>query len=231
MDALRRAYLLSGCMVGVAALAAAAKHQTDASGQRAVPPNLDANIPKAFESWQVLATAPQLVNPQTKQMLDKLYSEVVSRTYINAQPYAVMLSVAYGHDQRGGLEAHKPEVCYPAQGFVLHEQFDAPFDSPHGVIQTRRLRTSLGARLEPITYWFASADTMAATAWDRRVAQMRGVITGSIPDGILFRVSSIDSDPRRAWRMHEQFITTLLDAVPSGTRDRLLGRQGVATSQ
>ena len=27
--------------------------------------------------------------------------------------------MAYGDDQRGGLQAHRPEVCYPAQGFKL----------------------------------------------------------------------------------------------------------------
>lgn len=225
MDALRRACLLTTGMVGVAALAAVAKHRTDTGGRRSTPPNLEANIPATWQGWQLLPAAPQVVNPQTKQLLDKLYSEVVTRTYINAEKYAVMLSVAYGHDQRGGLEAHRPEVCYPAQGFLLHEQLDATLATPFGEVQARRLRTSLGARIEPITYWFAMADLLNASAWDRRVAQARALLTGSIPDGILMRVSSIDPDPLRAWRVQGQFINTMLNATPPTTRDRLLGRQ------
>ncbi len=224
MDAIRRTCLLAGSMVGVAALAALAHHRTDTGGRRSTPPDLEANIPKAWPGWAVLPAAPQLVNPQTKQLLDKLYSEVVSRTYVSANQYAVMLSVAYGHDQRGGLEAHRPEVCYPAQGFLLHEQLDSTLTTAYGEIQARRLRTSLGARIEPITYWFAMADLLAASAWDRRVAQARALLTGSIPDGILLRVSSIDPDPQRAWRVQEQFINTMLSAMPSTTRERVLGR-------
>ena len=29
----------------------------------------------------------------------------------------IMLSIAYGEDQRDGMKLHYPEVCYPAQGF------------------------------------------------------------------------------------------------------------------
>lgn len=225
MDALRRAWLLSGGMVAVAALAAAAKHRTDTGGLRADPPQLNANIPAAFAGWRLVPEAPQVVNPQTRELLDKLYSEVVSRTYIDASPYAVMLSAAYGHDQRGGLEAHKPEICYPAQGFVLHDQFDHVIQTPFGAVQGRRLLASLGARQEPITYWFAVASTVAVTPWARRVAQFRSMLTGAIPDGILLRVSSIDGDPARAWQRHEQFIAALLNALPTITRERVMGRE------
>lgn len=223
LDTMRRAWLLSGGMVAVAALAAAAKHRTDTGGVRADPPQLQTNIPTLFAGWRLLPEAPQVVNPQTRELLDKLYSEVVSRTYVDASPYAVMLSVAYGHDQRGGLEAHKPEICYPAQGFVLHDQYDHVFQTPYGAVQGRRLRATLGAREEPITYWFAVASTVAVTPWARRVAQFRSMLTGAIPDGILLRISSIDADPARAWMRHEQFITDMLNALPVATRERVMG--------
>jgi hypothetical protein len=38
---------------------------------------------------------------------------------VNAGGSRIMLSFAYGGDQHGSLLAHNPEVCYPAQGFVL----------------------------------------------------------------------------------------------------------------
>jgi EpsI family protein len=223
MHGMRRALLLSGCMLGLAALAAAARHRAS-QGQSADPPKLDQNIPKTFGAWKMLDAPAQIINPQTQQMLDSIYSEIVARTYINAQGYAVMLSVAYGNDQRGGLEAHRPEVCYPAQGFTVHAQGDASIDTSQGPLAVRQLRTSLGARIEPVMYWFAMADTVNATAFDKRMVQLRTTMTGAIPDGILLRVSSIDADAARAWRTQTTFVSALLDALSITTRARVLGR-------
>ncbi len=223
MPGMRRALLLSGCMFGLAALAAAARHRAS-QGQSADPPKLDQNIPKNFGAWKMLEAPAQIINPQTQQMLDSIYSEIVARTYVNGQGYAVMLSVAYGNDQRGGLEAHRPEVCYPAQGFTLHAQNDASIDTSQGPLAVRQLRTSLGARIEPVMYWFAMADTVNATAFDKRMVQLRTTMTGAIPDGILLRVSSIDADAARAWRTQTTFVSALLDALSVTTRARVLGR-------
>ena len=45
-----------------------------------------------------------------------------------------MLSLAYGDDQRADLTAHKPEVCYPAQGFQLHANKEDGLQTPFGTI-------------------------------------------------------------------------------------------------
>ena len=50
-----------------------------------------------------------------------------------------MLSMAYGDDQRGGLQAHRPEVCYPAQGFKLGKVEDGSLSTSFGNIEVRRL--------------------------------------------------------------------------------------------
>ena len=211
-------------MAGVAALATVGR-QRATQGRQAAPPKLQANIPLLFGDWQHVPTAPQIVNPQTQQILDAIYSEVVSRTYVDkAQRYHVMLSVAYGHDQRGGLEAHKPEVCYPAQGFVLQDQHDDAIQTAHGRIQVRRLRTAQGARHEPLTYWFAMADTQNASAFDKRMARLKAALSGSIPDGILVRVSSIDPDAKRAWQMQDAFVTSLMAGLAAPTRMRVMGQ-------
>lgn len=220
---LRRALVVGACLVTAGALGHAARQRAQ-GGQRAEPPQLDANIPKLFAGWSLLSTPALIVNPQAQQMLDSIYSEVVSRTYVDASRYHVMLSVAYGSDQRGGLEAHKPEVCYPAQGFVLQDQRDGVVTTPHGDIAVRLLKTSQGPRHEPITYWFAMADTVNARAWDKRMTRIRMVLTGSIPDGILLRVSSIDPDATRAYDVHARFIRDLVASLPEATRSRVLGR-------
>ena len=47
--------------------------------------SLEAMVPKQFGGWREEPQRyVQVVNPQTQQLLDKLYSEVLSRVYVNA---------------------------------------------------------------------------------------------------------------------------------------------------
>ena len=171
-------------------------------------------MPKRFGDWrEVDQQSAQVVNPQTQQLLDKLYSQILSRTYVDSSGYRVMLSLAYGDDQRGGLAAHKPEVCYPAQGFALLSSGDSTIQTAYGEIAARRLSTKMGNRNEPLTYWFNVGDTTIRNKLEQRIVEMRLGLSGHIPDGLLFRVSSIDERPDRAYRMQEVFVKDLLEAV------------------
>jgi EpsI family protein len=134
-----------------------------------------------------------------------------------------MLSLAYGSDQRGALQAHKPEVCYPAQGFKLHNSESLPLVTPGGSIPTQRLMTSLGPRHEPVTYWFTVGNRVVQSEFEKRIVQISYALTGLVPDGLLFRISSIDSDQAHANRYHDQFVNELLKAIPIGDRIRLTG--------
>ena len=172
-----------------------------------------------FGDWiELPEQSGQVVNPQTKELLDKLYSQVLTRTYVNKQGYRIMLSMAYGDDQRGGLQAHRPEVCYPAQGFKLGKVEDGALPTAFGNIEVRRLTTSLGARNEPVTYWLTVGDQVIRNKFEKRMAEIRLGLTGQIPDGLLFRVSSIDTDTRRAFAMQQKFAADMMAAVPAETR-------------
>jgi EpsI family protein len=171
----------------------------------------------------------QVVNPQTQELLDKLYSQLLTRTYIHRNGYRIMLSMAYGDDQRGGLQAHRPEVCYPAQGFKLGAISDGPLATAYGNIDVRRLRTSLGPRNEPVTYWLTVGDRVIRSSFEKRVEEIRLGLTGQIPDGLLFRVSSIDPDATRAFAMQQQFTAEMMASVPAETRRQLSGLMPPAT--
>ena len=134
-----------------------------------------------------------------------------------------MLSLAYGDDQRSGLQAHRPEVCYPAQGFRLDHIEDGTLATPLGGIDVRRMHTVLGERVEPVTYWLTVGDQIVKTQFEKRMAEFRLGLTGQIPDGLLFRISSIDRDPTRAFEMHQKFAGEMMEAVPPKTRKRLGG--------
>ncbi len=54
-------------------------------------------IPKQFGDWrEEPQRIVQVINPQSQELLDKLYSETLTRTYVNAGGYRIMLSLAYG---------------------------------------------------------------------------------------------------------------------------------------
>ena len=56
------------------------------------------------------------------------------------------------------------------------------------------MTTSLRPRNEPVTYWLTVGDQVITNKFDKRIAEIRLGLTGQIPDGLLFRVSSIDND-------------------------------------
>lgn len=220
----RRALLMSALMCSAAAGAWALR--PDRGRRNAAQPGIDLEsmVPREFGAWrEEVQQVAQVVNPQTQELLDKLYNQILTRNYVNGAGERIMLSLAYGGDQRGSLEAHKPEVCYPAQGFQLLSQADASIETAYGAIPVRRLNTALGRRMEPLTYWFTVGESTVQSRWEKRLVEIRLTLTGQIPDGLLFRVSSIDADPQHAWQVQERFIKALLDAVEAKDRARLAG--------
>jgi Protein of unknown function (DUF3485) len=195
-------------------LAAAVGHsfRPEAAQQKAASDTrfvLERDVPQQFGDWRVVNNAPTVVtNPEIQQAIDRLYSQVLTRSYRNAAGYTIMLSIAYGEDQRGGLQAHRPEVCYPAQGFELLSNEVADITTPLGVVDGRRLLT----RGKPVT-----------GRLQRRLEEVRLVMTGQSPDGLLFRVSSIDQESERALREQEQFISQLLASLQPDARKKIAG--------
>ncbi|HZX30857.1 MAG TPA: EpsI family protein [Rhodocyclaceae bacterium] len=223
MSVTRVAALLAALM-GAASVGAVLARPTAKVAEQGPRVDLEAMVPRRFDGWrEEPQQAVRVINPQTRQLLDRLYSQILTRTYINEAGYRVMLSIAYGGDQREGMEAHKPEVCYPAQGFALMDSRPVALATPYGTIPARRLLTTLGQRREPVTYWYTVGNRSVDGGIRKKLVEMSFGLTGRIPDGLLFRVSSIDPDPVRAGRMQEDFIVRLLAAVPPGDRMRLSG--------
>jgi EpsI family protein len=226
MKLVRISVLLAGLMVFASVGGIAARPSSKAS-DGAPRYLLEDIVPKQFGDWRELPQrSVQVVNPQTKELLDKLYSQILTRTYVNSQGYQVMLSLAYGDDQRGELAAHKPEVCYPAQGFKLLSNVEAPVGTPFGSIAARRLSTAMGPRNEPVTYWFTVGDTAVRNKLEKRMVEIKLGLTGQIPDGLLFRVSSIDPSLERAFSQQDKFVAALLESVNPTDRQRLSGLRG-----
>lgn len=187
--------------------------------------DIEAAIPQRFGDWQIdTRSGGGVVNPQQTELLNQLYSQIVTRTYVNSEGYRIMLSIAYGEDQRDGNQLHYPEVCYPAQGFQVTSNKTAIINTSLGELPIKRLESHLSQqRYEPITYWTTVGSTAVVGGKDKKIAEMRYGLRGEIPDGLLFRVSSIDRETDKAFVLQEGFIKQLLSSLSVDARKRLAG--------
>lgn len=190
------------------------------------PLTLSQGIPAHFADWQEVDDSNVIqVSADAQAVLDNLYSQQLVRTYVNAQGQKVMLSIAYGEDQSSDQsQVHRPEICYVSQGFSLLSSQSGSIPSVTGSAQALQLVARLRDRNEPITYWMVIGDQIVNPGWQRKWAQLRYAIQRQVPDGLLFRVSSIEEDNQRAFRLQGQFIQGLLSAVDPVTRTHLVGR-------
>lgn len=189
--------------------------------------NLKKMVPSAFGEWQeILNASTQIIDPQQKQTIEKIYSETLNRTYINQAGYRIMLSIAYGKNQSDSLQLHEPEICYPAQGFALLSQSKDKLqitDKPGQTIPITRLTTSLGQRNEPVTYWVTVGDNVVQGQFNKKMIEIRYSFKGRIPDGMLVRLSSIDSESDRAFAMQNQFAALMIRSIDSALQPRFVG--------
>lgn len=182
-------------------------------------------LPKSFGEWEVVEkSSGYIINPQTEQNLKDIYSQTLSRTYTNLKTgKAIMLSVAYGEEQSDNKKLHYPEFCYPAQGFQIKASRTNEVSTDYGPIKVKQLLAKMGTRTEPITYWSTVGDKVVLAGRDTKLEQLKYGLKGTIPDGILFRVSSIDSKVDEAYSLHEEFINTLISSLSGESRHRLAG--------
>jgi EpsI family protein len=187
--------------------------------------NLEALVPSQLNGWEEdKALSNAVVNPQTEEALKKIYAQTLSRTYVNRNGDRVMLSIAYGSDQGGeSTQAHRPEICYTAQGFGLKDNRVGVLKTSYGDVPVRRLVAVNGLRNEPITYWVTVGDKATLPGFRRKLAQLAYGLNGTIPDGLIFRVSTIQKNADEAYRVQDQFVNALFDALSPAQRTRLAG--------
>jgi len=185
--------------------------------------NLETAIPKHFEGWEVDETiVPLQVDPVRLALINKIYNQTLSRTYINHQGERVMLSIAYGGDMSESMKVHRPEVCYTAQGFQIQDMEIANINIGYGVITGKRLLAKMDTRVEPITYWIVVGNTASLNALKWKLEQLKYALTGEVADGLLFRVSSL-GEKDSAYQLQQEFVKNLLKSISSESRKHLIG--------
>lgn len=187
-------------------------------------PDLERIIPAKFGDWQIdKSIVPLAVSPDVAQTLDEIYDTTLSRTYVNSQGQRIMLSLAYGANQSRALQLHKPEVCYVAQGFRVVQLEKAQLQVGSTELPVMRMVAVQGSRNEPIIYWMRVGDDVARGWFEQNKVRLKYGLGGTIPDGLLFRISNISSDVLGSYELQQSFVQALLLAVDKGSQSMLIG--------
>ena len=181
-------------------------------------------IPQKFGTWTFVPSISPVTPPdpegyvQPDKLSAKLYSQEVARGYSDGRGNIVMLLVAYGPVQNYRLKAHRPEICYTAQGFRVFDLFksEVAYRDATAPIKLTRLTTERETRLEPVSYWMRVGNDIATGPVESQIIRLKYGLRGIVPDGALVRVSTIGLSPEVAFKLQDQFIRDLLAAIPSG---------------
>ena len=221
-----RTYVVSLLMVAGAGLAVAMTPTQQIADTREKA-DLETMIPSRIGDWRIDTTiVPIEPSPEARALLEKIYSQTLSRTYINSAGQRVMLSIAYGGNQNDSMKVHQPEVCYAAQGFEIVSAAAGLLLTEYGELPVKRLFAVQRGRNEPITYWVTVGDKATPAGFSQKIAQVSYGLTGKVPDGFLVRVSTIDRDAKNAYQMQEEFLRSMLTSMPESDRLRIAGRFG-----
>lgn len=212
------------CLMMVSAIAVIWLRPTVTANQHKAI-GLEQLIPKQLPGWTFIENT-NLVAPLPEQeaLIEKIYDETLARTYVDEQGGQIMLSIAYGGDQSGRLKVHRPESCYAGQGFQISNTTEGQLQTPYGQIPVKHLTAKSNGRYEPITYWIRIGDSTVTNVIGQRLTQFMYSLTGEIPDGLIFRVSSIGENEEVSYLRQAKFINDLLAAVSPAQRHVLLGK-------
>lgn len=213
-------WIVAAGMLGAAVAAPALKPVADPNAVF----DLEAAVPQSFGGWRIDPTVvPVSPAADVQENLNRLYRQIVARTYVNEAGERMMLTVAHGGDQSDALKAHRQEVCYRAQGFQVSGVDRGALAAGGHDIDVTRFLAVRGDRSEPVTYWFTMGDRVVLGRLERLRVQLAHGLRGRVPDGLLVRVSSIDANPAHAHAAQASFVGELAAAIPRQYTARLMG--------
>ena len=187
--------------------------------------DINKHLPTQFGDWKPVEGL-NVVTPPAADLLEReIYNQEASRGFIDKDGHIVMLIVAYGESQSDRLQLHHPEVCYTAQGFRVsstsHYRLD--YSSAEPPLKLTRLVATREERIEPISYWMRIGYDNSNSNWERQALKLGYGLRGWIPDGALFRVSTIGIPADQSFAIQDKFIRDLLSAVDPETRAFMVG--------
>ena len=219
----RREFVVGGALGATALLAAAAAPRSSAAVAADSGASLETMLPKTIGQWTAAPFADVLI-PRAEKAEEKSYDEVVTRYYDSHSAPPVMLLIAYGKAQLGGTELHRPEACYPVAGFKLRRRPDVTLRVPGADIDARSMTAEASDRVEQLLYWTRVGAEFPTSSVEQRWSAVRQSFAGSIPDGVLVRLSALALQPAVGMEVLKKFAVELLGAGGAPLRSVLIGR-------
>jgi EpsI family protein len=191
------------------------------------PASLDSLVPKKIGPWQLMPDPRIQVSLSTGEETtrDQPYDDQILRTYVDDQGHEIMLAVAYGSRQRQEVKIHRPELCYPAQGWQLKSIEPTTFDIANAqgpVIAGHRMVVRNGRLDEAVSYWIRIGSTYSSSAWRTRWVIIQEGMSGRMSDGVLVRLSQhlpADTAPDEAFARQADFARLMVHELsPEGRR-------------
>lgn len=216
----RRDLLIGGIGVLCAGASVAVAQNTDVDPLPARA--LEDALPQMLGKWSAMPAA-AVVMPPEGSLTDRLYSNVMVRAYQDGQNEVTLL-LAYGALQSGGMQMHRPELCYPAAGFAIDSsrRVDLPLDNGR-TIAAKLLDTRSSVRKEQVLYWTRIGREFPTSRIDQRWTVLRENFAGRIPDGMLVRTSVVAQDANRALPILNSFVSAMTQDVAAPARKLLFG--------
>jgi EpsI family protein len=180
------------------------------------------SVPTQFGDWKeirsALAQADLATTDEGGTAGDKIYDDVLMRTYVNSRGEQIMLALAYARQQRQDVKIHLPEICYPAQGYKVLKRNPAQLAvlADGAALPATQLLASGNNRLEAVSYWVRIGDGYPKGGMAMRVKIFKDGVAGRVDDGILVRASSLvgnEGDAASAYALQQRFLSDLVKAV------------------
>jgi EpsI family protein len=183
---------------------------------------LEEVLPAKIGRWTFVSNS-GLVVPPEDQLARALYSQLLTRTYMDGAGNGIMLLVAQSGSQSGILQIHRPEFCYTAGGYSLTPSVPHPVRLPGRELPALSISASRDARTEQIVYWTRIGNHLPTSWTQQRLAVAIDNLKGYIPDAVMVRVSTYGNDKSLALIDVDEFIRELLATVSPPIKRVLIG--------
>lgn len=188
-------------------------------------------ISENFNDWSMVQSRYQSisVSVEDERNIDQPYDSILMETFQNnSSGESIMLAIAYGANQQQEIKIHRPELCYPAQGFKIERLSELPYKvALNGQVYSFNLTKIISQskqRKELTLYWIRIGDTISSNPWEIRWNILKGGLSKKIPDGILVRTSQVllgDMSVENSIKIQKEFINGLLKGIVNKDKSNL----------
>lgn len=214
----RRSFLIGGGLMGAGMVSYL--RVPNATARPMTPKSFQAAVPSTVGGWTSRKSSEVVLPAQDDA--DKLYENLETRIYEGSGLPPMMVVIAFSSTQQADIQVHRPEVCYPAAGLPVLWSKPLTLKFRSTDIGGREVLADRDGLRERVVYWIRVGDAFPVSWAEQRMTMALDNLKGAIPDGVLFRVSTIEEPDGNTKPAILTFINAFLDAASPDFRERIL---------